>query len=362
MRAISFAILCLVISGNAFAGGVSGGGGGVKPANPINQWDLSIAISQARRHATFYLNSLEWGPDYIYLPGHPGLRKKLFQGERSVQDWILALPISENESGPCLDPDGREMDGSARLNPPQVCLSLPRLMEKLSKETVRNQVTALIIHEYAHLTGATEEEADFLQSNAIETFYNADFGEPSQRFYDSEEMLVRVAILSSAELWKELKEKGVDWRSMSESITEIAKEFESAIVRPKLEGAFVVWPYKMWFSSWIEHLRMTLAAQASCALSNGPNRRSCRRSQDKIFQRDTEISYHTYMVRTGHKPGEFGERPGVYFRRIRGIEDAKIELARMQPALLSYWNYLMVLTDRPPVGEGRLPAQPRGLK
>lgn len=346
MKTILF--LGLLFGSTAFAGGVSGGGGNSKPTNQINNLDFIVAKSEAKKYAALYLNNLEEMRIYSALwPNHTDLPAKLYDGESSVVQEIVNIPITVQEQGPCIDPVTRqEMDGSATLNPPVICISKPRLMEKLSQEDVRNQIIALIVHEYSHLVGATEQEADFLQRKALHDLINAEFFNINNRFKKAEESINLIKVLGMPDLWDGETIDQKFWAQTAESLAGIQQNFEKDVASPA--------PSVLHFSLWDSRtrnlfsrtsLRLELMEQGMCELARGKDWRKCQAAQNKIFQRDREIDYHTYMVRTGHKPGEFVEIPGLVFRRILSIEDANAEHPRLNAESDLYFNYVQVLQD-----------------
>lgn len=171
----SIFLLSLVLTiPTALAGGFSGGGGNVKPGQRITKEDAIQAIEQNRRFVLFYFNAREH-----FLKSSDewtALDRKLFGAAPTVTDRALAVRVTIEKNGPCRDGKGNAVDGSAVATVPQsICISADRLVEKLDRQNFQMQVVALMIHEYSHLVGLNEREANTLQSQALAELVGADF-------------------------------------------------------------------------------------------------------------------------------------------------------------------------------------------
>lgn len=158
----------------AFAGGFSGGGGNVKPGQPISKEEAIRAIEQNRRYVLFYFNARE---QFLKSGGEwTALDRKLFGATPTVLDRAAVIRVTVEKDGPCFDGKGNAVDGSAVATEPQsICISAARLAEKVDRQSFQTQVVALMIHEYSHLVGLNEREANALQSNALSELVGADF-------------------------------------------------------------------------------------------------------------------------------------------------------------------------------------------
>lgn len=310
------AVLCLPITG--FAGGVSGGGGNTKPANPVTAMDIRIAAEDARAYVLFFFNHEE----RRFASPDP-LREKLFSGSETVTDRILAVPLTLKEAGPCLDPAGKEMDGSAISSFPQaVCISLERLTAKLSQESLRSQLFALVAHEYAHLVGATEEEAERLQLASKSSFLYGDYHGIERDYYD-----LRTTMNFVMPTLRQFPERLADfsWQELHDMLDRDSQEnFMSPY---SYNRGFILWTRSMRELLFAMEARNLLFENATCVLSGFEDAPKCRAFLNKVFQRDSEISYATYMMRLGHR--NFKDWPNVKYRRVGNLETAKIEVTRV---------------------------------
>jgi hypothetical protein len=328
----------------AVAGGVSGGGGDTKPANPVTRDDVKRAIMDSRKYVAAYLNHLEMvKDDESRWPGHKDLPAKLFGGTDQAVDWVLRLPIHMEENGPCLDPAGNPMDGSASLKPPAVCLSLTRLTEKLSKEGLRNQVIALALHEYSHLVGSTEAEADFLQTAALDNFLRADFigiDRILERAWNSAIYLQEFASGGEAAP----PESPAVWEDLHSTLSSFIQDFQRYLWNSPSVNYFMPWNSRLREYFLQTYPRLLLMERAACEHAKGENAESCYLAQNKVFQNDREIDYHTYMIRANAGQGaDFPEHPGIVFRRVQSIPDVQTELLRLKVDADHFVNYIRAM-------------------
>lgn len=154
-----------VFSLPVFAGGIIGGGGGTILPNPAAVDRIRGAISESKVDLVLLANSLStMSPEMM-----PTLWPKLFDGEKKIQSVIVGTKIEVLDSKACRNPvTGEEEDAAAPgSTPDSVCISVSRIAPKLTDENYRPQILALLFHEFAHLLGADEIEAEGLQRFAI---------------------------------------------------------------------------------------------------------------------------------------------------------------------------------------------------
>jgi hypothetical protein len=334
-------VLWLLIGSTAFAGGVSGGGGNTKPAHPVDADMVRFAIANSRLYVTTYFNSLEANWKYSSGGKHDPLLDKLFGGPTQVTDWALRWPVRLEENGPCLDPGGNPVDGSAKMDPPEVCLSVPRLVEKLSRESLRSEIIALVLHEFTHLVGATEAEAEQTQNEAIDRLFWADFKSMMEMMYDAKRILREISDFAAGprqdadpETWDDVARK---------SYRHIYDFDVYFLYAPSMAVPFGPWSIHLRENFDQTYHRMDLISKAACDFSGDPQNRHCHEELEKFFQGDEELDYHTYMLRLGYKEGHFTDHPGVRFRRVRNFDDLKIERDRLKLDVQGYQGYVCAL-------------------
>lgn len=95
------------------------------------------------------------------------IRTKLFQKSETIFD-ILNKATLIVQKDPCNAPyDYVLSDGSANKNNLSICLSYDRLAPKLSMEDFSHYIIALAAHEYSHLLGTSEVEANLIQHEVL---------------------------------------------------------------------------------------------------------------------------------------------------------------------------------------------------
>lgn len=140
-------------------GGVSGGGGEIQAGDRVSRAELISIIDHGRAAILMYFNYqnilFHMLPEY-----REPLRVKLYGGERTILDIVAHAPIDKETKGACVDEGGQERDGSASVEKQRVCISLVRLENKLTTDVARLYTLGLLAHEFSHLVGTSEEEAD----------------------------------------------------------------------------------------------------------------------------------------------------------------------------------------------------------
>lgn len=90
------------------------------------------------------------------------LNKKLFGGKINIYEALQQADLRPQWTGPCLDRDGNEVDGSAK-DAPIICLSIERLSD-MTEDSAQRQLVSLVAHEVSHMLGTDEAEATMLQN------------------------------------------------------------------------------------------------------------------------------------------------------------------------------------------------------
>ncbi len=136
-------------------GGITGGGGGTLPANPIAVYEVFEVIEDAKRNLRLYFNY-----ERQYRQDNPGSYQKFFFGKETVATQLEKVDLEVLKDKPCKDKNGNDVDASVIASRPNtICLSASRVAPKLIKETAQKEILALLIHELTHFLGATEAEA-----------------------------------------------------------------------------------------------------------------------------------------------------------------------------------------------------------
>ncbi len=175
----------------------STGGGNIIGSTHVSPELILMAVQEARPLLVSYFNyrqaifesgeSLEIYETDFEAPiamAMNALDKKLFTGKKTIFDLIKQTEIEVLNSAPCLSrsvgPNGKiietEADGAAdSTKSTPVCISASRLSEKLIEDNYQPETQALVAHELSHLLGATEFEAEVLQTHVHEVLSEISF-------------------------------------------------------------------------------------------------------------------------------------------------------------------------------------------
>ena len=148
-------------NGKEVEGGISSGGGGTLPANPIGVFRVYEIVKDAKAALRMFyrLENQVTGDDPILY----GL-DKFVVGPRNLITLLEETEIEVLSDRPCKDKNGNEVDASVVASKQgAICLSAFRVAPKLIEERAHIEILALITHELTHLLGATEKEAVEIQ-------------------------------------------------------------------------------------------------------------------------------------------------------------------------------------------------------
>ena len=166
MKAI-LALLLIVglIPFKSFAGGISGGGGGVLPAEALDP-ETTLQFSKDSlvliRPIIIGLQNERAGHEQTLYD------KIIFDGQKKLWDAYENTKIRYNFDGACQDPiDGKDVDAAADAAKGEICFSIARISTKVSEQTAIPEIMALLLHEYAHMVGANEEQALSFQKDSL---------------------------------------------------------------------------------------------------------------------------------------------------------------------------------------------------
>jgi len=158
----------------AFAGSVSGGGGGTLPGDKIEAKDVIEAVEESRSVIDAFLKGIE--SDFVLDDGTtPQVwyhdYEKMFRPGTDVFKFLNEVPFRIISNGACHDLDGSETDASANTDiQGGICVSVSRIQPKVSFANYRAEIGALVLHEISHLYGSDEAEASSIQKIAVRFF------------------------------------------------------------------------------------------------------------------------------------------------------------------------------------------------
>ena len=143
-------------------GGMSGGGGGTAPGTPINSRDVIYALWSTRLELYLYFNRLSIDEN-VNDPLMGSLKDKMLP--------VIAKNAIHASFEGCKDKFGNDKDGSIySKHANAICISIPNMLAKLHKDNMRLQLLALVAHEYSHLAGLEETDANAVQTWVLSSF------------------------------------------------------------------------------------------------------------------------------------------------------------------------------------------------
>jgi len=158
-------------------GGVSDGGGGTTNPNPANpEWVVGAVSGYAKKILLMWLNAEE--ANFFRKSAQEqasSLERKLFVNNISIFDVVKKTPIEVRMSKPCYDKNGHPWDGSIySVHTGAICISPFSMAPKLNEFNVHIETIALVMHEFSHLVGASEVEAEYIQKQVLYSILHAD--------------------------------------------------------------------------------------------------------------------------------------------------------------------------------------------
>lgn len=147
-------------------GGVSDGGGDSIGASKVSAQEIADKIPELSSwiFPWLYKNQTDQANQFIGL----------------LKEGSVEVRLTE----PCFDKNGTAKDGSIYASQKnQICISAFLLSKKLSKSNFESELAALMIHEFSHFLGTTEDEAVSLQKKALEDFAQMNLSETQKKYH-----------------------------------------------------------------------------------------------------------------------------------------------------------------------------------
>lgn len=162
-RASFFILLQVSIASTAFAreGDIHAGGGGAESGVHFSKEKILKKVREGRLNLRFFLHKAE----YQFHQGEK-LPSALFFAKNEKGHPLVFLNkvrVEARMSAACRDLSNEEVDGSAKESEGSLCISVQRLSNKLHSDNYEIESFGLLVHEYAHLYGADENQAKAIQ-------------------------------------------------------------------------------------------------------------------------------------------------------------------------------------------------------
>jgi hypothetical protein len=313
-------------------GGVNGGGGGTLPANPISVKDVVKIVNGAKTELQLivtYHGSLS--RPAMQSP----LEKMLYGGRVTIFDKINTTDIEVLTDRACKDTSNRDVDGSAFASKANsICISAYRIAPKLIAERAKTEILALMLHEFSHLLGANEVQAqDYQQEMAL--FLSWVTISPS-KFID--DLFIKLGSARDA-----LRDTLFAARTMSEvdlltslsrtsgKLTLIKYEFDEEFFSAfdPVQSAY--------FDLQRDRLEAAVTYQTSKVIELG---RDLNQKYESIFQGSDEITYETYLQRTGQSSARIRSFLSAKFAKIKSRDDLEKVLESLDKYLEQAGSFL----------------------
>lgn len=181
-RTVAIMVLCAVstASNAQRLGGNSGGGGNIKPPTPLTEATLNHFIEKTipklvlwhfnfmftpfvpRSQVPAWLNIEEDYAGFTKLDMQNTFRK-MYLEEETIFDRIPKAKIKIQKEK-CTDPvTGEKRAAAANAGTNEICFSSDEILANSPAEELRGYILGLALHEYSHLRGTTEPEAEMIQ-------------------------------------------------------------------------------------------------------------------------------------------------------------------------------------------------------
>jgi hypothetical protein len=295
-------------------GGMSGGGGGTAPSNPVTEQEVKMELASARVELYLYFNTLS-----IYeIPMEPRVD--------AIKDKIL--PIIQNvpihaSSDYCLDKFGTPVDGS--IYSPRghaICITIKNMVKKLHEDNLKTQISGLVAHEYAHLAGLGEADAVYIQDWIISSFSGI-AGDRYRLLQNAKETLLDIEMNIY-----EASSREVSWNSLCYA-SELIERAHLALSRGSVSGVLNLYdlPTQKMNTSFI--LKNLLLRTAVCGFSDYHPRRD-------LYRRNYQNDFGNYPERLDSEmEGIFWNTKGlvsgrVMMKKVVTLGDGMSELLDIQ--------------------------------
>lgn len=148
-------------------GGANGGGGNISKVRISTLSDVNAAIWHSEVALPVFIQTYINSVKYPSAGSVLGPSKIFSSNLSNAQKVGAALTWEIRSHNPCyyVDQPNEPKDGAANRATLTICLSVPRILNrKIPSEIVDREVLALAFHEYSHLLGANEEQANEFQA------------------------------------------------------------------------------------------------------------------------------------------------------------------------------------------------------
>lgn len=347
-KILALALTLASLTAFAHDGAGSGGGGFTSPANRMSVKEMGQLIGPARMHLLMYLNYHDQNRHML-----PEEFKGLFGDEdnKNFAYMVKYRLVHVNDTTPCYDQNGKERDGSIYRNDGKqgVCISTFNLSQKIRSDAVQTQLVALMAHEYSHLLGTNETQANKIQKYVLNYMpkWSPNATSHVTNSYHSSLSGARQDINTFIQNLNRLS-----WQDACYFTNELVSNLSPFFY----EGTYMFFsPLNLTNTKWQarihsgRHLVENLAFGA-CGLAFGPNSMSNRWNRQKedynhAFKFSKTVPVLEFLRVMDRKPVRLKYDERVMITKIENIENFKAELTRVAIYLSQFESVFMTLRD-----------------
>lgn len=158
MKLLLILIFLFSVESYAISGGSEvGNGGNTLNSEPATVDDLNTSVYKARSFLYFHFKAIE--PVDLSINS---FLAPLYNSKKTIYDVIKENQIFVSPKG-CSTRDGARDGSTASPHAFSICISKERILKKLRRDNLFSEVLGLVAHEYSHLLGFNESQANRLQ-------------------------------------------------------------------------------------------------------------------------------------------------------------------------------------------------------
>lgn len=340
-------------------GGISAGGGGTLPADPISVHDVVEVVDSAKRTLRLFFN-------YVRQYNHSDLKLesyKYFFGPENVASVLEKTDIEILQDKACKNKLGKDVDASVHASRPNtICISAFRIAPKLIEENANKEILALLVHELSHFLGSTEKEAQELQRLVawkLQSMSSIRLGELENQLWQAPMMIE--SLPSLADSIKELKD-GADLKSIRDDLVKTEKglaDFENYF------GQSTQLRFTDYHINEFERIIFTRIRLATWFVesmdANYPNQEDSKELYEKCFAGKTEITAAEIDDTCPVYIGKENLYLEYKFRKMQSLDDLSSGLKDVIVYVRNLGSHARAISFNQPLPYFHLPSQKEEL-
>lgn len=337
--------LAPVTTQHSAEGGITSGGGGTLPANPISIAQVYDVINTSRQVLRLYINFQKQFPLDISKS-----TSRFFTDKTNLLTVLEDVDLEVLRDKPCKDKSGVEVDASIYgSRPGSICLSAFRVAPKLIKEIAHTEINALLLHELSHLLGASEDEAVALQESMVLFTDEINHDDLVAKLWGLPMMVEEISI-ATASIAKDCK------TTTPEDLLKAIRNLNvkaSAWADP-LEYSLSVHDNQQRDYLELQMVRIRLAESYAGTLLTGPLQQSAIKEYDNIFQGGQELTLEQYGAYL--RGGIYGVYDDNMFKseklkRLNSLEELSLLMSDLNNYFSEQWMLAAAISFDQPMPE-----------